>query len=788
MAAWPMILDIPKSECSRILRRMELMAYASCISVLRAQGPLTKEKRLAIENLRKILHIKTDQHKTEVRRVVNDEMLTTIAEKLYGANTELDWAVEGRRLVPLVKRLEPITAYTPIANEVAEMTHIINASLPPPREPSRSPTPETDDAEETMEEMEQAAPPPQPPPPPPPPQPVVPPPVQMPIKVLQTLHPTPAAAAAPVLPPHTHTVKVEKAATRKRRILSSEHTTQNIPPPSKIPYIPPTSTSSRTVSIPVGMSSPSTRLPNIPTAIRPSTSTASPKVLVVSSSQSSSTPSLLHRSLSVPMVKTVKSIGTGLMSTSSSPSTSSYQGSLGAPLLSAPRIRPKSMAPPTVLPKGRAGPIVIAQNLPGPSGMQLRPPPMVQTKPTLQPVHVKQDASGVKVISGSHKITPKPPTVSVTSGVNRVVSIASAPRINPVVTGSPQAIVSAPGTNQPTVHYITRTLPTSMPSSVKPLTLNFPTAPNVQPKQNVILVKKGGSGGLASVPSQGNIAVSGPGRVVIQGTPNPPSAKMASSGDPTSSLAYLNLPHGSRQGNVFVLDLSQEQINKNSSLSEFLQTAGILTKPNKLEGVEDQHIVKEIVPTPGPSETKTVVKETQAKPVVAPPSKLKTKILRAVPTRAKTQEPSEYSIKLVSGRASVESASPMVQAKVEVAPKKGAKEPPKIEVKLQPSIKPKQPDVSLESEKIIVNLIEQVVEKSGTPEATPSAAKPVVKVASEDSLQEFLTFKKTESGVTSNKVIAILQDEPSVNVEISAGLPNIDNTVEVKSVQGDKKT
>jgi len=99
-------------------------------------------------------------------------------------------------------------------------------------------------------------------------------------------------------------------------------------------------------------------------------------------------------------------------------------------LLGAPKIRPKTVAPPTVLPKGRGGSIVIplSHSIPG-SGVQLRPPTVVQTKPTLQPVQVKQDASkqylkyylnssiylfffsgGVKVISGSHKITPKPPT------------------------------------------------------------------------------------------------------------------------------------------------------------------------------------------------------------------------------------------------------------------------------------------------------------------------------------------------------------------------------------------
>jgi len=130
---------------------------------------------------------------------------------------------------------------------------------------------------------------------------------------------------------------------------------------------------------------------------------------------------------------------------------------------------------------------------------------------------------------------------------------------------------------------------------------------------------------------------------------------------------------------------------------------------------------------------------------------LKTKILRAVPTRAKTQEPSEYSIKLVSGRASVESSSnPVVQAKVvreiaskppeprvikfdevakEVAPKKilPAKDPQKIEVKLQPSIKPLlEPNTAIdflpESENILVNLIDQVVESSVSICSTPSSS------------------------------------------------------------------
>lgn len=130
---------------------------------------------------------------------------------------------------------------------------------------------------------------------------------------------------------------------------------------------------------------------------------------------------------------------------------------------------------------------------------------------------------------------------------------------------------------------------------------------------------------------------------------------------------------------------------------------------------------------------------------------LKTKILRAVPTRAKTQEPSEYSIKLVSGRASVESTStPVMQAKVvreiaskpeprvikfddvakEVVPKRmqilPAKGPQRIEVKLQPTPRPlletkTTVEILPESENILVNLIDQVVESSVSINTTPSA-------------------------------------------------------------------
>uniref|UniRef100_A0A3Q1MI67 EMSY transcriptional repressor, BRCA2 interacting n=1 Tax=Bos taurus TaxID=9913 RepID=A0A3Q1MI67_BOVIN len=92
--------------------------------------------------------ISTERHRAEVRRAVNDERLTTIAHKmnlsLYlgerpsysmsGPNSSSEWSIEGRRLVPLMPRLVPQTAFTVTANAVANAAVQHNASLPVPAE------------------------------------------------------------------------------------------------------------------------------------------------------------------------------------------------------------------------------------------------------------------------------------------------------------------------------------------------------------------------------------------------------------------------------------------------------------------------------------------------------------------------------------------------------------------------------------------------------------------------------------------------------------------------------
>lgn len=126
---WPTVLDLSRDECKRILRKLELEAYAGVISALRAQGDLSKDKKDLLGELTKILGISTERHRAEVRRAVNDERLTTIAYHMSGPNSWSEWSIEGRRLVPLMPRLVPQTAFTVSANAVASATANQNATL-----------------------------------------------------------------------------------------------------------------------------------------------------------------------------------------------------------------------------------------------------------------------------------------------------------------------------------------------------------------------------------------------------------------------------------------------------------------------------------------------------------------------------------------------------------------------------------------------------------------------------------------------------------------------------------
>ncbi|CAG2159127.1 unnamed protein product [Oppiella nova] len=131
---WPMVLDNSRDECKRSLRRYELEAYSSVVTALRAQGDLNKDKRKILQDLCSMLSISLERHRAEVRRAVNDERLNTIAHHMTGANTCTEWTIEGRRLIPLLPRLVPQTAFTGLANSVANVQISRNQSMLSPSE------------------------------------------------------------------------------------------------------------------------------------------------------------------------------------------------------------------------------------------------------------------------------------------------------------------------------------------------------------------------------------------------------------------------------------------------------------------------------------------------------------------------------------------------------------------------------------------------------------------------------------------------------------------------------
>ncbi|XP_076222588.1 BRCA2-interacting transcriptional repressor EMSY [Nomia melanderi] len=132
---WPARHEtMTRDECRKCLRYLELDAYGSMVSVLRAQGPFTSEKQKLLQELAKVLHISNERHRAEVRRAVNDEKLAMIAEQLSGPNTGTDWTIEGRRVIPLLPRLKARSAFTTLANSLSIATVAANKRNLPIRE------------------------------------------------------------------------------------------------------------------------------------------------------------------------------------------------------------------------------------------------------------------------------------------------------------------------------------------------------------------------------------------------------------------------------------------------------------------------------------------------------------------------------------------------------------------------------------------------------------------------------------------------------------------------------
>ncbi|XP_048215457.1 BRCA2-interacting transcriptional repressor EMSY isoform X15 [Perognathus longimembris pacificus] len=477
---WPTLLDLSRDECKRILRKLELEAYAGVISALRAQGDLTKEKKDLLGELSKVLSISTERHRAEVRRAVNDERLTTIAHKmnlsLYlgerpsysmsGPNSSSEWSIEGRRLVPLMPRLVPQTAFTVTANAVANAAIQHNASLPVPAETGSKEGVSCSDEDEKPRKRRR----------------------------------TNSSSSSPVVlkevpkavVPVSKTITVPVSGSPKMSNIM-QSIANSLPPhmsPVKITFTKPSTQTTNTTTqkvIIVTTSPSSTFVPNIlskshnyaavtklvPTSVIASTTqkppvviTASQSSLVSSSSSggSSSTPSPIPSTVAVTAV--VSSTPSVVMSTVA-------QGvSTSAIKMASTRLpSPKSLvsAPTQILaqfpkqhqpsPKQQAHPVQ------PPAQQQVTPPPPVSQQQPQQPslppgikptIQIKQE-SGVKIITQQvqpSKILPKPVTATLPTSSNSPIMVVS----------SNGAIMTTKLVTTPTGTQATYTRPTVSPS------------------------------------------------------------------------------------------------------------------------------------------------------------------------------------------------------------------------------------------------------------------------------------------------------------------------------------
>lgn len=127
-----MRIDLSSLECRQILREKELLCYSDVVSVLRAQGPLSDEKRTVLTNLQKILSISDERNKAELRRAANNEKLATIAENVSGFDAYTEWAALGTLKFPPTERPTPRTIFCDQASQTSICFTIKEKDLPSP--------------------------------------------------------------------------------------------------------------------------------------------------------------------------------------------------------------------------------------------------------------------------------------------------------------------------------------------------------------------------------------------------------------------------------------------------------------------------------------------------------------------------------------------------------------------------------------------------------------------------------------------------------------------------------
>ncbi|KAF2895391.1 hypothetical protein ILUMI_10786 [Ignelater luminosus] len=115
---YPSIVDMNENESSKCLRMLELDAYANMLAALRAQGPPTSDKLKLLKDIGTALRIPQERCKAEIRKVILDERLNTIAYFTCG-------------------QLETADEWIKEADEVAESASLSNEQLPVPALPDR---------------------------------------------------------------------------------------------------------------------------------------------------------------------------------------------------------------------------------------------------------------------------------------------------------------------------------------------------------------------------------------------------------------------------------------------------------------------------------------------------------------------------------------------------------------------------------------------------------------------------------------------------------------------------
>eukprot|EP00116_Pleurobrachia_bachei_P001519 sb/3461781/ len=92
--------DVSTDEAKLIVRRLQLGAYYSLVNAFRASGYLTDKKLKILRELSLYFQLSTERHQAEIRRAVNDEELSALADLITKDDSSYEWLCEGRHAVP----------------------------------------------------------------------------------------------------------------------------------------------------------------------------------------------------------------------------------------------------------------------------------------------------------------------------------------------------------------------------------------------------------------------------------------------------------------------------------------------------------------------------------------------------------------------------------------------------------------------------------------------------------------------------------------------------------------